>query len=240
MKLKHVVINALLFTAIYTPAKSQILISLLLGDKLNTGKIEFGLEGGLNYVGFHNLDEGSHIPNLNLGFYFYFKESDHSYIQTGVLVKENQGARDLNVYYIGDPAIDSLFVDGRVDRKIGYFQVPFTYHYRISSGIFLEGGFQLALRNKARDYFTKNVIKDDDLNFIYDTNDNYKRLDAGLIAGLGYKFRKRENGHPGISIGGKYYYGLVNVSGVDSEELMNDSFYIYVRIPVGGGVKPAN
>ncbi len=29
-------------------AKSQILISILLGDKLNTGAIEFGLTGGFN------------------------------------------------------------------------------------------------------------------------------------------------------------------------------------------------
>ena len=29
--------------------QSQVLISLLLGDKLNTGGLEFGLEGGINW-----------------------------------------------------------------------------------------------------------------------------------------------------------------------------------------------
>ena len=30
--------------------QSQVLIALLLGDELNTGKIEFGLDGGINYA----------------------------------------------------------------------------------------------------------------------------------------------------------------------------------------------
>jgi hypothetical protein len=34
------------FLLVSTFAQSQILIALLLGDKLNTGKIEFGLDRG--------------------------------------------------------------------------------------------------------------------------------------------------------------------------------------------------
>lgn len=35
---------------IVSSAKTQILISILLGDKLNLGKMEFGLEGGVNWL----------------------------------------------------------------------------------------------------------------------------------------------------------------------------------------------
>jgi hypothetical protein len=43
MRKNFLIIGLLLFA---NAAKSQVLISILLGDKLNTGKIEFGLEGG--------------------------------------------------------------------------------------------------------------------------------------------------------------------------------------------------
>lgn len=36
------------FLAIAASANSQVLISLLLGDKLNSEKLKFGMEGGMN------------------------------------------------------------------------------------------------------------------------------------------------------------------------------------------------
>jgi len=42
-------IIALFFILFTYNLQSQVLIALLLGDKLNSGKIEFGLDGGLNY-----------------------------------------------------------------------------------------------------------------------------------------------------------------------------------------------
>ena len=51
-----------MFVTCITPlASGQVLISLLLGDKLNTGKIEFGLEGGFNWSNFHNDDVGDRV-----------------------------------------------------------------------------------------------------------------------------------------------------------------------------------
>ena len=38
------------FLLLSETANAQVLISLLFGDKLNTGQIEFGLDGGVNLV----------------------------------------------------------------------------------------------------------------------------------------------------------------------------------------------
>ena len=51
-------------------ASSQVLISLIFGDKLNSGGIEFGLDGGINFSNMSNT-EGNMAPNWNLGFFFY-------------------------------------------------------------------------------------------------------------------------------------------------------------------------
>jgi len=37
-------------------AQSQVLITLLLGDKLNSDGLEFGLEGGLNWANVSGLE----------------------------------------------------------------------------------------------------------------------------------------------------------------------------------------
>jgi len=234
MKTKSILILLLVFVVSST-AHSQVLISLLLGDKLNSGNIEFGLEGGYNFTKFHNLDEGDRLSNFNLGFYFLFKLNEKSFLNTGVLVKENQGADNLATYPFGDPELDSLFVDGTLLSQINYFQVPFTYHFRPVPKLYFEGGFQVALRYGGTDFFQESKMENDDLVLAVDTKSNYTTLDAGLLGGLGYKFKDKGTGAPGMSLGAKYYYGLVDVAVEDNVELYNDSFYVYIRIPIGAG-----
>ena len=50
-------------------AKSQVLISLIFGDKLNSPFLEFGLEGGINFSNISNLESSGTNPGFNLGFY---------------------------------------------------------------------------------------------------------------------------------------------------------------------------
>ena len=42
------------------PVHGQVLIALLFGDKLNTGKIEFGLDGGLNLASMGGVEVTTH------------------------------------------------------------------------------------------------------------------------------------------------------------------------------------
>ena len=62
---KIIFITGFIF-CIYT-GHTQVLISILLGDKLNTGKIEFGLDGGANWSTIKNLDGAKSLTSFNLG-----------------------------------------------------------------------------------------------------------------------------------------------------------------------------
>src|SRR5512133_3230126 len=73
-------------------SNSQVLISILLGDALNTDKIEFGLVGGLNQSYITTISDSKGLNNFDLGFYFHIQLKNTSYISTGVLVKSNVGA----------------------------------------------------------------------------------------------------------------------------------------------------
>ncbi len=89
---------------------------------------------------------------------------------------------------------------------------------------------QLGLRNRAYDYFDLEDTDGGELEYKTDVRDDYKRLDAGLVAGMGYKVRKQIKS---TAIGINYYYGLMNVSTLPDTKIKNSSLYLYVRIPIG-------
>ena len=130
-----------------TQVKSQVLISLLFGEALNTPKIEFGLVGGFNRSWIYDIEDSEGLNNFNIGFYFHIMLKENSFLSTGVLVKSNVGARGMPTYPIGDDDFDSVFVDGELTKKINYFYVPIMYQQRFNNRWYVEGGVQLGLRN---------------------------------------------------------------------------------------------
>lgn len=206
------------------------MISLLLGDKLNSDKIEFGLDGGLNWSNISNVPNSESLRGFNLGFYFDFKIKENFYFHTGVGVKSPLGAKNITPYSLNNVGLDSLFESGSVTRNLRYFHVPLQAKFMLSNKFFVELGPKLALLNKGSDEFTDTVIDDEDLTFTNEVRDNYKRIDFGLIGGVGYKLMKGSD----MSLGIKYYYGLTDILKENlGDPQMNRSFYLFARIPIG-------
>lgn len=215
------------------PARGQVLISLLLGDKLNSGKIEFGLDGGINYPDLRGLDNSDMKGTFNLGFYFDFKMKNPQWMfHTGVIVKSTMGAASLPTYSLNDPNLDNAFAEGEVRRKINYFNVPFAMKYQFKNNFYVEGGVMPALRAKAFDVFTADVKDKEDLEYKLNISDEFHRLDFGLVGGLGYRLM----GGNGMNLTVRYYYGLVDITIDDSTpDQFNTSLYLAVGIPIGAG-----
>ena len=222
----------LLFASI-SQLNGQVLISLLLGDKLNSGKIEFGLDGGVNYPDVRGLSNTEMRGVFNLGFYFDIKLKNPQWmVHTGVLVKSTMGADKLPVYSLNDPDLDNAFAGGEVRRKINYFNVPIEMKYEFKNHFYLEAGVMPGLRAKAFDIFTNDVHDKDDLEHKVDISDQFHRLDFGLVGGLGYRLM----GGNGMNLTVRYYYGLVDISIDDSTpDQFNTSLYLSVGIPIGAG-----
>ena len=214
-------------------ANSQVLISILLGDKLNSGKVEFGLDGGLNWSNIHGLPGANSLTGFNLGFYFDIKLKNPAWmVNTGVIVKSPLGADDLPVYSLNDPHLDSVFAGGSVTRKLRYFNVPVMMKYKFKNNLYVKGGIQLGLRAKAFDEFTNTIQDDEDLKYKLKIKDQFHPLDAGLAFGLGYRLM----GGNGMNIGLQYYLGLIDVVIDDaSPNQYNRALYLTVGIPIGKG-----
>jgi len=232
MKKYFLIISLLLFV---NAARTQVLISILLGDKLNTGKIEFGLEGGANWSTIKNLDGAKNLTGFNLGFYFDFKLKDSSWmINTGVIVKSSMGADELPVYSLGNPDLDNAFNGGKIARKINYFNVPIMIKYTFTNHIYLKAGTQLGLRYKAFDEFKNSINEEDDLKYKLNIKDQFHPLDAGLAFGVGYRFMKGN----GMNFGLQYYLGLIDIRVDDSTpDQFNRVLYLTVGIPIGKNPK---
>jgi len=220
-------------------SRSQILISILLGDKLNSGAIEFGLTGGLTRSYMLQTSDAKGLNQFNIGFYFdiRLKKETGWFLYTGCLVKSNMGASNIAVFELGDADLDSVMDGGNINRKVSYFHVPITIKYRFKNNIFVLGGAQLGLMHKATDEFTNSIYEDDDLVFKYKTKDFYRRIDAGVTAGLGFKFRYGAM----MNMGVRYYYGLADVFKGDYSTrygfTSNSALYVFAEIPIGADRK---
>lgn len=230
---KLIFASALLFAGF--SGHSQVLISLIFGKSLNSGKVEFGLDGGLTVSGIQGLEGARNLNGFNLGFYFDIKLKNPSWMfNTGVLVRSPMGARGLPVYSLDNPALDSIFQGGSVQRNLRYFQVPLMLKYRFKSNIYVKAGTQLGLLNKASDVFNQTVISNNDLTYTVRNRSNYHPIDAGLVIGAGYRLMSGN----GINIGVQYYIGLVDITIDDSTPgQFNKALYVTAGIPIGAGGK---
>jgi hypothetical protein len=226
--LKKIILLVMLSTFTVT-VNAQVLITLLLGDALNTDKIEFGLSGGLAHSYIGTIDNSEGMNTFDLGFYFHILMKNSSYLSTGVHVKSSMGAEGMPVYSMDDPNFDAIYKDGTLTKKIPGFYVPILFHQRFNQRWYIEAGPQLGLLHKPVDIFETNVL-DGDLTFKLDVKDQYKHIDAGMLGGIGYKFRKQPKS---MSAGISYYYGLVDVSLNPDYKIKNSAIYLFMKIPIG-------
>ncbi|TDW51896.1 outer membrane protein with beta-barrel domain [Flavobacterium sp. 270] len=229
--MKKILLLLMLFCI--TQAHSQVLISLIFGDKLNSPFLEFGLEGGANFSSISNQESSGTNVGFNLGFYFDFraKKNPAWMIHTGVIVKSPMGANNIPVYSLNDDALDATFAGGNVNREIRYFNVPILIKYQFKNNIYVQAGPQAGLLATAFDKFSNEIDKDD-IVYKKTIRDQLHVIDAGIAAGVGYHLKV---GY-GLNITVQYYYGLVPLlKGDSSPTQYNRSLYVTAGIPIGKG-----
>ena len=220
-------------------ANSQVLISLLLGDKLNSPDLEFGLEGGFNYSSITGLDTDNYRPSFHLGFYFDIKLKDQWWLDTGVLVKSEQGAERLSDVDLDLLGMTNHPEEGSYEQVLKSFLVPIQLKYKFKNNFYAEGGVQLSWVREGYVEFigTNTEIPGEDYNeqritIREDNSDDISKISLGPIAGFGYKLKKGL----GMTVGLKYYYGMIDVY-KDIPDTKNSSFFIKVNVPIGAGKK---
>jgi hypothetical protein len=230
-KLTTVVLGVLMIHSAY----SQIIIAILFGDKLNTGKLEFGIVVAPTFTTISNLD-CKYRNGFNLGIYFNIHPDERFFIHVEGVAKGAFGAKGIIPYTTGSDTLDNLFAGGSVERKIKAFSLPLLCRYAISPKFFAEAGIQADMMLGAKDIFNSE-INGSDLDYTVKINDNVALLDFGLTGGLFYKFRKDKRS---MGMGIRYFQGLTDIITTTSGTQMNVAWQLIVTIPIGAGKVPPN
>ena len=225
--MKKYIISIFFLFFIYN-LQSQVLIALLLGDKLNNGKMEFGLDGGLNFSSISELEANKWKRDFNLGFYFDIKMKNQWYFNTGVLVKSSLGVDNLSEADLDE--INSHFVyseQGDYSQKISYFLVTLA-KYRLKNNLYVEAGPQFGLMYKAWLEHNFNDEEGNENRIREENKDAVNRMEVGAVAGVGYRLLEGL----GWTIGVRYHYGLTNVY-KNISSIKNHALFLKLNIPIG-------
>lgn len=224
----------LLLLLIGLNAQSQVLLSLLFGDKLNSDGLEFGLEGGMNFSNISNLEGDKALSSFNLGFYFDIRLKNQWNLYTGVLVKSKLGDNKLSENDLKFLEITPEPESGTYSQRINYFIIPLLLKYNFKNRIYVEGGPQIGWMRKAWVEFNSESDAEE-IRIKHFNTDKLNRIDAGISVGTGYVLKPKN----GMTIGVRYYMGLANVyKGVSGSN--HNSFFLKANIPIGAGKEKAN
>src|SRR5262245_38345046 len=200
------IVLGILLIIVCRSASSQIIIAILFGEKLNTGKLEFGIVVTPSLTGISNI-ESKRRNGLDLGIYLNIRPDKKFFIHVEGIAKGSLGAKDIIPYLTGNDTLDNLFSGGTVERKIKAFGLPVLCRYKITPKFFADAGIQANMMLGAKDIFQAKV-NDRDLNYTIKVNDLVTLLDFGLAGGLFYKFRDDKRS---MGIGVRYFQGLTDI-----------------------------
>jgi hypothetical protein len=234
MKLKTTLITLSLLMITHM-ASSQVLISLIFGDKLNSDAIEFGLEGGFNFSDLGALDADKRLSTFNLGFYFDIELKDAWRLYTGVLVKSKLGVENLSDADLLRLGVASEEEGGSYSQYINNFLVPALIKYRFPNRIYAEAGPQFGLLYKSWVQFDSDV-DGTETRIRIENKDVLNTFEVGGVIGAGYRLRP---GPAGMTLGIKYYQGFTNaIKGLSGSR--NNAIFLKFNVPIGAGKKDEN
>ena len=224
---------ALLLLLASSSGRAQVLIALLFGDELNSGKMEFGLTTGLNSSTMDGVEDGNAARAAFVGLYFDIRLSDNWYFHPETWPKCVLGEEKLPPYVTGDAALDVQLAEATVRRRIDCIPTSFMITRRVGQHLFIDAGPYGNLILGGRDVFTRETA-DDELSYTVSISEQLHRVELGGGVGWRYKLTKGL----GMNFGVHYFIGFTAVDKADQWKFQ--WLRASVAIPIGRGkAKPA-
>ncbi len=219
----------LVFALAPATTKGQVLISILFGEQLNSGKMEFGLVGGLNLSQLPGLEDPKFKRSFGLGLFLDYKFTDSWILATEVNMKTTLGSNNLELADFPYPVNDTIVSESdKAYRNLNLINVPILINYRLGNRLGFGAGFYASLVHGTRDYvqYTQGNWTS---TFERSFTDQINRLDFGVSGMVHFHFL----GNPGIQLRGRINYGLTEVFKETSGLSSNNLWYsITVAVPI--------
>jgi len=107
-----------------TPARSQVLLGYLFGEKLSSPTFNMGFEVGVNFSNLDGIPDAGRLNKTVFGLFGDWRFSKNVHLGGAVLPFAGRGASGLAPAPTGDPGFDGQTAGGTMQRSFGYVEIP--------------------------------------------------------------------------------------------------------------------
>jgi len=213
-------------------ASGQVLIGMLLGDKVTSPSFHLGANVGTNYTTLSGVDGASGKWGFQLALFGEWKFAEHWFLQPELVPFFYTGAHDVPTGTIGRLPPDEFTVE-TTTTSMNYFAVPIILKYGAAGNRFHIGaGPQVGWVLKADNTYEAVPAGDIEITTVQDIKGDITSPDYGVVFHFEYKFKDH---YLSPSVIGRYYYGLNDVIRDNTgDEVTNSVFQLLLSFPIGG------
>lgn len=106
------------------PARAQVLLGYLFGEKLASPTFNMGFEVGVNFSTLHGFSDAERTNRPVFGLFADWRFSENFHFGGAILPIAGRGAEGLAPIATGDPSFDSQTVGSRMVRSLNYVEIP--------------------------------------------------------------------------------------------------------------------
>lgn len=206
------------------PARAQVLIGYLFGEKLASPTFNMGFEIGVNFSNLDGFDPSERLNRTVFGLFADWRFSEHVHLGGAVLPIAGRGAEGLAPIPTGDPAFDAQTASATMKRSVGYVEIPVLLKWapQRQEGFRIGAGPSFGLVTGANDRY--DVVSPAGAHYVLerDIGGQIPGLDMGLSVDVEWRFEF-------LSIAARYTHGLTDMSQDGSNRA------VYSRVLTGTG-----
>jgi Outer membrane protein beta-barrel domain len=188
------------------PARAQVLIGYLFGEKLATPTFNMGFEVGVNFANLEGLD-GDRMNRSVFGLFADWRFSEHVHFGGAVLPFAGRGTEDVAPVATGDATFDQQTAGSSMDRSLDYVEIPLILKWapKRDEGIRVGVGPSLGIVTGAKDRYA--VVSPAGMKYVLerDISGKVPGLDMGISFDVEYRIQF-------VSVAVRYTHGLTDMS----------------------------
>ena len=206
------------------PARAQVLIGYLFGEKLASPTFNMGFEVGMNFSTLDGFDDPERVRPAVFGLCADWRFSEHVHFGGAVLPFAGRGARGLDPAPSGDPDFDAQTSSGTMKRTMGYVEIPLSLRWapEREEGIRVGAGTSLGIVTGGTDRYESTSPAGMSYTLERDLDGRIPSLDFGVTAEVEWRFKL-------LGIAARYTHGLTDMR----EEGAPDA--VHTRVLTGTG-----
>jgi hypothetical protein len=149
------VLCGLVLLLVAAPARAQVLIGYLFGEKLATPTFNMGFEVGANFSSLDGFTDADRMNRPVFGLFADWRFSENVHFGGAILPIAGRGAENLAPVPTGDPGFDSQTAGGRMKRSLDYLEIPALLKWapHREEGFRIGAGPSLGIVTGARDRY---------------------------------------------------------------------------------------